>query len=201
MNSSIKDKITKKMAAAGLSVAASLSAGYLLIPHEGEVKNSKGEHVVYLDPVGIPTFCWGLTGKDMYGKFPKVGDTYTDQECEIMFSERVRHFEKAVDRNVSVKYASVFQKAALISFTYNVGEGALASSTLLRELNKGNHEEACDQLLRWIYAKGIVLPGLKNRRGEERDWCSGDAPYEATATVFSLSSTIIKETYTINNSQ
>jgi len=174
--------IAKRMAAYGLSAAAALSGGYLLIPNEGAVLNSSNEYVVYLDPVGIPTACWGLTGKDMYGKPFKKGNTYTEQECTIMFVDRVRHFERVVDKYVRVPYASVYEKAALISFVYNVGEGNFSSSSLLKALNKGQHEVACDGLLAWKYAKKRVLPGLVKRRAEERQWCLGEVPQDVVVT-------------------
>ena len=194
-----KSFLSKKLAAAGLSVAAALSGGYLLIPHEGEVKNKAGEHVVYLDPVGIPTACWGLTGKDLYGKPFKRGETYTEKECLTMFTDRVRHFEYAVDKAVKVGYASPYQKAALISFVYNVGEGNFLNSTALRMLNKGDHEGACNQLLRWKYAKGKELPGLVTRRQEEMLWCIGAVNQDVVVTFNDIVD-VVKNTYELQES-
>lgn len=184
MNLSVN--ISKKMAAIGMSVAASLAAGYLIVPWEGSVVNDKKEYVVYLDPVGIPTGCWGQTGTDLYGRLIRKGMTYTEEECLIMLEKSVKHFESVVDRNVRVPYASPYQKAALISFSYNVGEGNLRSSTLLRQLNSGQHEAACEQLARWIYAKKKILKGLVDRRSEEMQWCLGDVPYEVEITFLEI---------------
>ena len=58
---------------------------------------------------------------------------------------------------------------ALCSFIYNVGSGNFASSTLLTELNKGNYNNAADELLRWDKSGGEVLVGLSKRRAHERD--------------------------------
>lgn len=63
------------------------------------------------------------------------------------------------------------RRAALVSFTYNVGGGAYCSSTLVRLLNNGFTLEACNQLPRWNKAKGMPLPGLKTRREAERQLC------------------------------
>lgn len=178
----IKNKISKRLVAMGLSASAALSAGYLIIPWEGAVTDKEGYHVVYKDPVGITTFCFGLTGRDIYGKFPKVGDKYTEQECLTMFAERLRSFEKDVDRAVTVEYASPYQRAALISFTYNVGSGALRSSTLLSRLNAGDHKAACEQLTRWVYAQGKKLNGLVNRRMSEMQWCLGNVTDDVKVT-------------------
>ena len=185
--------LSKKLAALGLSASAALSGGFLLIPHEGEVKNNKGEHVVYLDPVGIPTYCWGLTGKDMYGKLPKVGNTYTKQECMTMFTDRVRHFEYVVDKYAKHGYSSPYQKAGFISFAYNVGEGNYASSTMLRKFNKGDMEGACEELLRWKYAQGKILSGLVDRRQEEKLWCLGAVNKDVIITFNDIVN-IVKDT-------
>ena len=57
---------------------------------------------------------------------------------------------------------------ALVSFSYNIGNGNFNSSTLLRWLNQGNYKEASMQLLRWNKSKGIVLNGLTKRRKSEK---------------------------------
>lgn len=178
----MKRFITKKLVALGLSASAALSAGYLIVPWEGSVKNKKGEHVAYIDAVGVPTACYGQTGRDLYGKTIRKGMIYSEKECLIMLEKSVKHFESVVDRNVRVPYASPYQKSALISFTYNLGEGNLRSSTLLRQLNAGQHEAACEQLIRWVYAKKKKLKGLVDRRSEEMLWCMGDVPYEVEIT-------------------
>lgn len=171
---SIKKTISKKLVALGLSASAAISTGYLIIPWEGSVKNKQGQHVAYIDAVGIPTACYGQTGKDLYGNPIRKGMTYSENECLIMLSRSVRHFENVVDKSVNVSYASPYQKAALISFTYNVGEGNFRSSTLLRRLNSGDHAGACDQLTRWVYAQKKKLNGLVARRMSEKSWCMGE---------------------------
>lgn len=58
---------------------------------------------------------------------------------------------------------------ALCSLGYNIGQGALADSTVWRELQAGNRRLAADAFLMWVYAGGVVLLGLKRRRIAERD--------------------------------
>ena len=61
------------------------------------------------------------------------------------------------------------QLLALASFTYNVGEGAFASSTLLKRLNSGeNKANVATEFDKWVYAGGKVSDGLKNRRNAEK---------------------------------
>lgn len=58
---------------------------------------------------------------------------------------------------------------ALCSFTYNLGTGALAGSTLRRRLNEGDPKPKTfrTELPKWVYAGGEKLPGLVIRRDDE----------------------------------
>ncbi|CAI8822229.1 lysozyme [Kosakonia quasisacchari] len=60
---------------------------------------------------------------------------------------------------------------AVVSFTFNVGSGAACRSTLVYFLNKKQWQQACDQLPRWVFIKGVRNAGLENRRQRERTWC------------------------------
>lgn len=123
-------------------------------------KKSDGYVHAYLDPVGIPTIGWGCT------KNVKMGMKRTEAECEKMLMKEVAQFEDAVERLVKVPL-NENQFAALVSFSYNVGSGALAKSTLLRELNRGNYDTVPSQLMRWVNAGGKKFSGLARRRAAE----------------------------------
>jgi len=69
-----------------------------------------------------------------------------------------------------------YQRAVLYSFTYNVGSGAFSKSTLLKKLNAGDQDGACEKLRRWVYAGGMKFRGLMNRRNMERLMCLADGP-------------------------
>lgn len=179
---SIKSSVSMRLAALGLSASAALAGGYLIIPWEGSVKDKQGFYISYLDPVGIPTHCFGQTGKGLYGEPIKLGMKYTEDECIQLLSKSIPKYEKGVERLVKVGFKSPYQKASLVSFTYNVGLGNLSSSTLLKELNRGNHEYACNKLADWVYAKKKKLNGLVSRRAEEMSWCLGEVDYEIKTT-------------------
>jgi lysozyme len=53
---------------------------------------------------------------------------------------------------------------AVLSWTYNLGEGALKSSTMLKKINAARHDEVPAQIKRWNRAGGKVLKGLERRR-------------------------------------
>jgi lysozyme len=56
------------------------------------------------------------------------------------------------------------QYDSLVSWTYNLGEGALKRSTMLKKINAGQHEEVPAQMKRWNRVGGKVLKGLERRR-------------------------------------
>jgi lysozyme len=119
---------------------------------------------VYLDPVGIPTYCFGETLN------PKPGKKYTVSECEDLLADRLQEFDQGMMACVRVPLRDE-TRAALVSFTYNVGIGAFCKSTLARKLNAGDTVGACNELTKWNRARGITLPGLTRRRAEERALC------------------------------
>lgn len=56
---------------------------------------------------------------------------------------------------------------ALVSFTFNLGAGALPRSTLRRKVNRGEHEGIPAELMKWVWATGRKLPGLVRRKRAE----------------------------------
>ncbi|WP_110687027.1 lysozyme [Salinicola aestuarinus] len=134
------------------------------------VKHYEGTELqAYPDPVGIPTICTGHTGPAV-----ELNQTRTQQECDDLLAGDLGTAFDTIDRNVSAEINATMppsRRASLASFVFNVGEGAFARSTLLRELNAGNVRAACNQLTRWVYAGGRKLAGLVKRRAAERDLC------------------------------
>jgi lysozyme len=59
------------------------------------------------------------------------------------------------------------QLDALVSFTFNCGEGALASSTLRKRLNRREYAAVPSELNKWVLSGGRRLPGLVRRRKAE----------------------------------
>jgi lysozyme len=72
----------------------------------------------------------------------------------------------AVRRSVKVKLTQA-QFDALVSFTFNCGGGALASSQLLRDLNAGHYHAVPGDLMHWTHAGSVELAGLVTRRRAE----------------------------------
>lgn len=57
--------------------------------------------------------------------------------------------------------------AAIVDFTFNLGAGRLQTSTLRRRVNQRDWTVAAQELRRWVYGGGKVLPGLVARREAE----------------------------------
>lgn len=152
---SVRDRLVKAGATGALLLAG------LLATHSEGVR-----HTVYLDPVKIPTVCYGHTGGDL-----ARNKQYTDADCDRLLFADLRKADAAVSRLVKVPI-SEGQRAALVDFTFNVGEGRLAGSTLLRKINHGD-PSACVEFDRWVYAGDMKLPGLVERRAAERALCEG----------------------------
>nr|WP_261285155.1 lysozyme [Serratia proteamaculans] len=155
MTASLKKKLSAAFAGGAMAIAA------VLIPSLEGV-----EYKPYRDVVGVLTVCYGHTGADIIPT-----KTYTEADCKTMLGKDLVPFARSVERSVKVP-ASEYQKAALISFSYNVGVKAFESSTLLKKLNAGDSAGACDEMRRWNKASGKVWKGLINRREVEREICN-----------------------------
>ncbi len=114
----------------------------------------------YLCPAGVWTVGFGTTGPDI-----KPGMVITLDQAEALLTRDLAKFEREVSRLCPVSTDNQF--AALVSFAYNVGSGALEKSTLRRLHNAGDYAGAQGQFQRWNKAGGRVLPGLTRRRANE----------------------------------
>lgn len=129
---------------------------------------------------GTPwTIGYGQTRID--GRPVRRGDTITEADASAWIESELRRVAAVVDRLVKVPLGD-FQRGALVSFTYNIGDAAFGGSTLLRELNKGRYDAVPGQLARWKYNDGKVMEGLINRRASEAGlWARGG--FAASNTV------------------
>lgn len=145
---------------AGLSLSAAAFVG--LIVSEGYTGNAtipvKGD---------VPTIGFGTTDG------VKMGDkTDPVQSVQRAFKD-VSKFEGAIKQCVKVPLTQN-EYDAWVSFTYNIGASAFCQSTAVRLLNQGQYKQSCDQMLRWVYVKGVKIDGLVNRRKKEYAQCISD---------------------------
>ena len=132
-----------------------------------QIKEFEGRrNIPYYDIVKVLTVCDGHTGPDI-----KIGKQYSDAECDELTTAEVTKFASGVLK-VSPQLAwHPMQLAAAISFSYNVGTGTYAKSSVARLFNEGKFIEACNFLPKYVYAGGKVVNGLAIRRGKEQTIC------------------------------
>ena len=119
----------------------------------------------YQDGAGIWTIGYGTTRHD--GLPVEEGEACTPQMAVQWLSEDVSEAEESVNELVTVP-VSQNQFDALVSFTYNLGRGSLAGSTLLKNLNSDSFELAAAQFPKWCFVAGKESPGLLRRRVAEQ---------------------------------
>ncbi|MBI1275388.1 glycoside hydrolase family protein [bacterium] len=116
----------------------------------------------YLCPAGYTTIGWGhLIRRDEH-----IDSPISSEDAERLLAQDIDQARMAVLRLVQWPLSDN-QQGALVSFTFNLGAGALQRSTLRRKLNRGEVAAVPDELRRWVYAGGRKLPGLMIRREAE----------------------------------
>ena len=122
----------------------------------------------YLCPAKIPTIGYGNTyypdGQKVTLKDNPIDELKANEILEYIAN---KDFGSFINKVVKVPL-SQNQFDALVSFAYNIGNGNLQNSTLLKKLNSGDYQGASNEFLRWNKAGGKVLNGLTKRREKER---------------------------------
>lgn len=117
----------------------------------------------YVCPAGFPTVG--------YGHVVLEGERFemplTQEAGEALLRADLPRYEGAVCRMIDVPLGDLCFDA-LVSFAFNLGEGALSASTLRRLVNAGRLADAGPQFDRWVFAGARKLPGLVRRRAAER---------------------------------
>lgn len=142
----------------------------------GHLYESSGKHVgvPYVDKLGKGqplTVCNGITGAGVV-----AGKWYTPADCYELEKGRYLQAERAAKRRLAywASYDAITQ-ATFLDFIHNKGEGALATSTMLRKANAGDVQGACRENPKWNKGtvKGVltVLPGLKDRADTNAGFC------------------------------
>jgi lysozyme len=117
----------------------------------------------YQDIVGVWTIGWGTT----HGV--TSGMQITQQEADQMLLEDCSKLSSSI-RALAKTMLTDNQLCALISFTYNLGLGSFAHSTLMQKINSGSPKDDCAaEFLKWNHAGGKVVDGLTARRRAESE--------------------------------
>ena len=118
---------------------------------------------VYGDIAGHPTVGYGhevQPGEDFSAGVTK------ERAAQLLMQDAAKA-SAAIQRMVHTSL-NANQLSALTDLVYNIGPGAFARSSLLRDLNAGNFAAAANEFLKWDRANGVENRGLYARRNAER---------------------------------
>lgn len=115
----------------------------------------------YICPAGFWTVGFGHLCKPDH-------QPITEAEAEVYLAQDLMTALTATLRYCPVLATeSESRLAAVVDFTFNLGAGRLQTSTLRRRINQRDWANAGQELRRWVYGGGKVLPGLVKRREAE----------------------------------
>jgi GH24 family phage-related lysozyme (muramidase) len=156
-----------------------------LTPAQQIVKEFEGCKLqAYPDPStgGQPwTIGWGST--TIGGKVVQPGQSITQAQADAQLDADLQRFYDALAKAIpAVSSWPPNRIAALVSWTYNIGVGAMQGSTLRKRLLAGEDpaKVAAEELPRWNKASGRELPGLTRRRAAELALFLGRPPLQQT---------------------
>ena len=119
------------------------------------------KYQAYQDSRGTWTIGVGHTGPEVH-----EGLVWTDSQIDSAFLADSQWAQDVVNKEVTV-VISQDESNALVDLLFNIGSGNFDSSTLLRELNAGQSEDAAQEFDKWDRSGGQVLAGLLRRRQAE----------------------------------
>ena len=121
----------------------------------------------YLCSARISTIGYGNTYYPNGKRVTLLDDAITKEYAFEIFKTIADKFAKRVDDMVTSEITQN-QFNALVSFAYNVGTGAFATSTLLKKVNVNPNDATIkNEFLKWVRANKKVIQGLVNRRNKE----------------------------------
>ncbi|KAL2160787.1 hypothetical protein VTH06DRAFT_984 [Thermothelomyces fergusii] len=125
---------------------------------------------IYTDPAGHATVGYGHLCTKAKCAEVKYPIPLSQADGKKLLAEDMRKFETCITNMLNSKAVlSYNQFGALVSWSFNVGCGAAEGSQLIKRLNNGEsvNKVLSEELPKWVYAGGQVLPGLVTRRNNE----------------------------------
>ena len=116
---------------------------------------------------GVISLGYGATRGCDGGPVRMDMEPISEADADALLSRDLEATEGWVHRLIKTLLTEI-QFSALVSFTFNVGAGALQRSTLRMKLNRGEVQNAADEFPKWRISGGRVLAGLVRRRAAER---------------------------------
>lgn len=120
----------------------------------------------YKCPAGVWTIGYG------HAKGVKPNVVIDQMRAEDLLIEDIAPIERMLNKLGINFRQECFD--ALVSWNFNLGEGAFRNSTLLKKIvADAPDEEITDQIVKWVNAGGKPLVGLKRRRVAEANMFIG----------------------------
>jgi lysozyme len=158
--------IRRKAIAGGTAVALATAA--FAAPWEGFEPVAKHERI---DPPNVITYGYGRTNYDDPNLKP--GDRISEQQArEFLASDLENKYLPPIWACINgFDLMPPWRKVAFLDASYNLGPQAVCRSAMVRKLNAGDVQGACDAFLMYDRANGKILKGLQRRREAERELC------------------------------
>lgn len=133
------------------------------------IRRFEGLHLKsYICPAGVPTIGYGATGPGI-----KLGMRWTREQAEERMIRDAALATWHTIRLCPTLLEDEMKLAAVADFTFNLGAGRLAASTLRRKILMRDWVGAADEFPRWVRSGAMKLPGLVARREAERRLFTG----------------------------
>jgi lysozyme len=121
----------------------------------------------YLCSAGVPTIGVGATYYPDGRRVRLTDPPITNAQAMVMLREMVEREYMPAVIHLCPGADTPHRLAALCSFAYNLGIGALKGSTLRKRVNAGDWAGASKEVQKWTRGGGRVLKGLVIRRATE----------------------------------
>ena len=121
----------------------------------------------YVCAGGVISVGYGCTISRTGGPFNLDMEPITEAEADALLLRDLENAEGWVRRLIKTRL-SENSFSSLVSFTFNVGAGALQRSILRMKLNREEYQGAADEFPKWRRAGGRILAVLVRRRAAER---------------------------------
>jgi len=124
-------------------------------------KNDPGRAHPYICPAGFWTIGYGHLCDATHPPISEAeAEAYLARDLNAALAATLRHCPALATKPEG-------RLAAIVDFTFNLSAGRLQTSTLRRRINQRDWIVAGQELRRWVYGGGGILPGLILRREAE----------------------------------
>lgn len=122
----------------------------------------------YLCPAGIPSIGYGATRYPNGLRVSLLDAPITKERAEeLLLWELRKCLRITMQLCAELNFWGERAVAAIVDFTFNLGSGKLASSTLRKKIMADDRHGAKLELMKWVYGGGRRLKGLEIRRTAE----------------------------------